>query len=677
MAAGAALPIDVSYGLQYGPAAQVALQRSRYLAQALESMRDSSNAIRTPTQLWTTLLANAITAWSKDKADRDALSAVKADREAYSNALMQSLDDMSKPSGGAPKPSQQGPDAPTATAPPPVPVQQTPLPPMTQPSQPIAFRMPVDGRVTSQFGVPRPGGRTHNGVDLAAPSGTPVLAPAEGEVIGLGSDPLSGNFVRLRHPDGSVSSFGHLTSSQVKVGDRVPAGAPIALSGATGDATGPHVHYVHRDAQGQAVDPMRLAQASAAPAALGMNGPAMPPAMPGPNAQNPRYPSAATATPAAGGSAPAGPSPQAAPAGASALGVTAEQRALAQRLLSDPRTYEQGVAYVAKLRQEAVDPVKWSEVSINGVPYQQNPYTGELRPTPLPPGVHTQVMPAQEAGVATAQPGVYVQRDPLGNIKDVPGAPPPGFRAVPGGALQYVPGGPADPYRPQTPASGYRYGAGGQEAIPGGPADVHNPQAILAGTEGVRKEIAPVIDQAIKLKRNIEGVRVGLAQQNGAGDIAAINGLQRLIDEGVVREGDVTLQLKGQGLAGGVAGLRGYLNSDGFFADPAIRSKIGAVANQLYANINDSYRSRVMGYRPITENAYGPGSFEKFVLTPDVVGSLGWGANAQPPAPAAAPSPGQGAATGSVDAAIAEALKRGLPLPPKWQQRARELGWIK
>jgi hypothetical protein len=371
----------------------------------------------------------------------------------------------------------------------------------------------------------------------------------------------------------------------------------------------------------------------------------------------------------AGGPPPAGPAPvanqlpQAAAAGAMVMQhATAAQKALALRLLSDPRTHDQGVAYVRDLQAKLAEPVKQDSITINGLPYGRNPYTNELVPMDVPSAARTQVMPAQQAGALTAPAGVYVQRDPLGNIKDVPGAPPQGYAATPNG---YAPitGGPADPYRPQPPQQGYQYsGAGSQAPITGGPADPRNPQNILTGTEGIRKEIQPVIDIALKLRRNVEGVRVGVAQQNGAGDIAAINGLQRLIDEGVVREGDVALQLKGQGIAGGIAGLRGYLNSQGFFDDPAIRSKILAAANQLYGSINDSLKSRVLGYRPITENAFGGGAFERYVLPPQVVESLGWADGASgppPPRPAAEPAPG------SREAAIREAERRGLIKRPR------------
>jgi murein DD-endopeptidase MepM/ murein hydrolase activator NlpD len=117
-------------------------------------------------------------------------------------------------------------------------------------------------RVTSAFGsTNRPGGKPHGGVDLGAARGTPVLAPAAGKVA-VSTDRFEGGarygkVVAIDHADGSRSLYAHLDARLVRAGDLVRAGQRIALTGATGKVTGPHLHFeVARD--GAAVDPQTL-----------------------------------------------------------------------------------------------------------------------------------------------------------------------------------------------------------------------------------------------------------------------------------------------------------------------------------------------------------------------------------------------------------------------------------
>ena len=103
---------------------------------------------------------------------------------------------------------------------------------------------PISGVYGSQRvlnGEPR---RPHFGVDVAAPTGTPVLAPAPG-VVTLAEPDLyySGGTIVLDHGQGLSSSFLHLSALHVAVGDRVEAGELIAAIGATGRATGPHLDW--------------------------------------------------------------------------------------------------------------------------------------------------------------------------------------------------------------------------------------------------------------------------------------------------------------------------------------------------------------------------------------------------------------------------------------------------
>jgi murein DD-endopeptidase MepM/ murein hydrolase activator NlpD len=110
------------------------------------------------------------------------------------------------------------------------------------------FAWPAQGRISGVYGSQRvlngEPRRPHFGVDVAAPTGTPVLAPAPG-VVTLAEPDLyySGGTIVLDHGQGLSSSFLHLSALHVAVGDRVEAGELIAAIGATGRATGPHLDW--------------------------------------------------------------------------------------------------------------------------------------------------------------------------------------------------------------------------------------------------------------------------------------------------------------------------------------------------------------------------------------------------------------------------------------------------
>lgn len=110
------------------------------------------------------------------------------------------------------------------------------------------FRAPVTGPTTGVYGSQRILSGTpmapHSGLDFGVPTGTRVVAPAAGVVV-LADGPftLEGNLVLLDHGMGLVSAFLHLSRIDVKVGDVVAAGSPIGAVGATGRATGPHLHW--------------------------------------------------------------------------------------------------------------------------------------------------------------------------------------------------------------------------------------------------------------------------------------------------------------------------------------------------------------------------------------------------------------------------------------------------
>lgn len=128
------------------------------------------------------------------------------------------------------------------------------------------FAMPVRGgaRMTSGFGMridPRGRGRRmHNGVDWAGPQGTPILATAEGTVVTAERHPGFGKHVVIRHDFGIETVFAHLSSIDVRVGQRVSRGDRIGGMGSTGRSTGVHLHYEIR-VGGRPINPMTYIRA--------------------------------------------------------------------------------------------------------------------------------------------------------------------------------------------------------------------------------------------------------------------------------------------------------------------------------------------------------------------------------------------------------------------------------
>jgi murein DD-endopeptidase MepM/ murein hydrolase activator NlpD len=96
----------------------------------------------------------------------------------------------------------------------------------------------------------------HDGLDLAAAHGTPVLATADGYVVHAGRSGGFGNLVRLDHGDGIETIYGHLRRVKVKVGDHVTKGQVVGEVGNTGRSTGPHLHYGIFEG-GVAVNPLK------------------------------------------------------------------------------------------------------------------------------------------------------------------------------------------------------------------------------------------------------------------------------------------------------------------------------------------------------------------------------------------------------------------------------------
>jgi lysozyme family protein len=121
------------------------------------------------------------------------------------------------------------------------------------PRSPVALAWPVVGAVGDGFG-PR-GDRFHAGVDILAWLGTPVTAAAAGRVAWAGWRDGWGLLIVVAHGDGVRTFYAHLSEADVLVGQRVAAGTRLGLVGATGDATGPHLHFEVR-VRSAAVDPL-------------------------------------------------------------------------------------------------------------------------------------------------------------------------------------------------------------------------------------------------------------------------------------------------------------------------------------------------------------------------------------------------------------------------------------
>jgi murein DD-endopeptidase MepM/ murein hydrolase activator NlpD len=125
-----------------------------------------------------------------------------------------------------------------------------------------AWQMPVDAtRISSGFGKIRvdpttpTGTRTHKGIDMTAPMGTPVHAARGGQVVRAGATKGGfGNLVVIDHGNGIRSFYGHLSSIDVNKGDLVEPGAHIGAVGSTGRSSGPHLHFEVRH-NGVSIDP--------------------------------------------------------------------------------------------------------------------------------------------------------------------------------------------------------------------------------------------------------------------------------------------------------------------------------------------------------------------------------------------------------------------------------------
>jgi hypothetical protein len=398
----------------------------------------------------------------------------------------------------------------------------------------------------------------------------------------------------------------------------LPETSGPALGNALSPAPSPAPGVAAPNTLGNMTEPQQATAAPIAPIA----GSALPPAAPS-TTPAPAPNDAATAL--LGQPAPQEPlaalvpqaSPQAAP---NPLGPTPGEAAYIRRLLADPATVEEGIARLAAIEERMIAPPEYELRSINNVEFMIDPRTGQRR----------QVFDEGVPEVARRDVVTLGPNNPYGLPEGT------GITISPDGTVTTV----------GTPPANYVRRNGRLVAEEGGAQDLGGNRLLtFEKIRDVRTEIRPILDQATQLQRNIAAVRAGLRAQNGAGDIAIVNGVQKMIDEGVVREGDVALQLQAQGIEGGLAGVVGYLTSTGRFS-PEIRTQLGLVAEDLYASSNRVFRERVLGYRAMVENDIGQGRFED-VVPSSTLRAFGWlppEADATPrrqtPAPArATPAP--------------------------------------
>lgn len=118
--------------------------------------------------------------------------------------------------------------------------------------------LPATGRITSGFGYRPSFGRQHKGVDIAMAVGDTVRVALSGVITRVSCEPKGyGNYVVVSHDNGYETRYAHLSLPLVSIGEAVEAGQPIALSGNTGNSTGPHLHFETRY-NGHPLDPTRF-----------------------------------------------------------------------------------------------------------------------------------------------------------------------------------------------------------------------------------------------------------------------------------------------------------------------------------------------------------------------------------------------------------------------------------
>ncbi|MBD3004856.1 M23 family metallopeptidase [Streptomyces sp. 5-10] len=129
----------------------------------------------------------------------------------------------------------------------------------TSPVKPEGHR-PTEGKLGTPYKKPGSAWISgyHTGIDFIVPAGTPVRAADRGSVVSAGWGGQYGNQIVIRHEDGTYTQYAHLSRIDVRAGSTVTGGKQIGLSGATGNAFGPHLHFEARTGPdyGSDIDPV-------------------------------------------------------------------------------------------------------------------------------------------------------------------------------------------------------------------------------------------------------------------------------------------------------------------------------------------------------------------------------------------------------------------------------------
>jgi len=123
------------------------------------------------------------------------------------------------------------------------------------------YQLPLDGEITDGFGPrnsPVPGASTyHKGIDIAAKINTSIKAKTAGKVVDIYTHESGGKSLVIERPNGWREGYAHLNGyGKFKVGDTFKKGDLLAYTGATGNVSGPHLHYTLTDPQGNKRDPL-------------------------------------------------------------------------------------------------------------------------------------------------------------------------------------------------------------------------------------------------------------------------------------------------------------------------------------------------------------------------------------------------------------------------------------
>jgi murein DD-endopeptidase MepM/ murein hydrolase activator NlpD len=285
--------------------------------------------------------------------------------------------------------------------------------------------------VTGRFGEQRPG-HTHTGIDLAVPSGTPIVAAACGVVVQAGWESGYGNIVCIRHSSSFTTCYAHMSRFGSHVGQSVHQGQVIGYVGCTGNCTGPHVHFETR-VNGTPVDPapylsgskrVRTSHARAASSSSSSSNSAQR------SSQRARTASSSGSSAGASGSGPGG-------TAAGKGGSTAKPAA-------EPQAQQQQTAQPAPAEQP---PAEQQQAAAAPAPVEQAP-VAPVEQAPAP-AQQVQAAPVEQAPAAPVeQAPAAVEQAPSAPVQQAPAAPAP----EPAAPVEQAPGPQAPAAPVETPA---------------------------------------------------------------------------------------------------------------------------------------------------------------------------------------------------------------------------------